>query len=184
MLQCTTTPAAKASTCSINSTTLIHIVSPLHIVAHYNHYSLYQFSATPHLHISNLAAQTGASLFLHLNAPPYLPYFRRTSTPDHFPWTYNKTESLTPKALSSSTSRVTHLISEVSPADDRALDAMWRTVGVVRGFDRWAVDWEALKGRGKGERMGLMERVVGALDMVESEELWVLERNGFRRLDF
>ncbi|KAF8175824.1 alpha-1,6-mannosyltransferase subunit [Pholiota molesta] len=136
--------------------------------------------STPHVHISNLAAQTGASLFLHLNAPPYPPSL---DTPDHPPWTYNKTESLTPQALSASASRVTHLVSEVAPADDRALDAMWRTVGVVRGFEWWAVDWEVLKGRGEGEGRGWMERVVGALGMVESEKLWVLERNGFRRLD-
>ncbi|KAF8910420.1 GPI mannosyltransferase [Gymnopilus junonius] len=30
-------------------------------------------SPPPHVHIANLAAQTGASLFLHLNSPPYYP---------------------------------------------------------------------------------------------------------------
>ncbi|KAF8648108.1 hypothetical protein AX16_006405 [Volvariella volvacea WC 439] len=33
-----------------------------------------QVDPLPHIHISNLAAQTGASLFLHLHSPPYPPY--------------------------------------------------------------------------------------------------------------
>ena len=52
-------------------------------------YLSYAFNHTVHVHISNLAAQTGASLFLQRNAPPLYPGL---AEPLHTNWTYDKTE--------------------------------------------------------------------------------------------
>ncbi|KAF9484840.1 alpha-1,6-mannosyltransferase subunit [Pholiota conissans] len=136
---------------------------------------------TPHLYISNLAAQTGASLFLHLNSPPYGPF---TPTSEQLNWTYNKTESLTPKTLSSYTSSITHIISETPPESDRYLDAQWHSVAVVRGFDRWKFDRTALKGKGDAAGKSLVTRLGDVLTIEESDKLWILERNGFKRIGF
>ena len=120
------------------------------------------------MHISNLAAQTGATLFLQLNAPPYYPTSHAPSTA----WVYNKTENLTPAALSLPTAPFTHLISEVSPADDPILRSHWKVAGVVAGFDRWTVDWVLIK----GDKAGLLRRVTEVLRMEKSDKLWILER--------
>ncbi|KAG2071808.1 hypothetical protein BDR04DRAFT_1097815 [Suillus decipiens] len=61
------------------------------------------------VHISNLAAQTGASLFLQSHSPPYIPSMTAPATND---WVY-KTESLSPHDLTTSTP-FTHLIAESS----------------------------------------------------------------------
>jgi len=122
---------------------------------------------SPHVHISNLAAQTGASLFLQLNAPPH------SSGSGASPWIYNKTENLSSTALSSSSSPFTHLISETSPASDRTLAKHWRTLATIKGFDRWAVNWSLLFGKPKGE---LFRRFPELLIFEQSDKLWILER--------
>lgn len=120
------------------------------------------------MHISNLAAQTGATLFLQLNAPPYYP--PRPAPPAV--WVYNKTENLSPAALSVSGASFTHLISELSPVEDATLRSHWKVAGVVAGFDRWAVDWVLIKGN-KG---GLLRRITEVLWMEKTDKLWILER--------
>lgn len=70
------------------------------------------------LHICNLAAQTGASLFLHENAPPYL----RDVT--SFNWKYDKTEG----ALDMG--QFTHAIVE----DIASVDG-WKVDTIVEAFN-------------------------------------------------
>ncbi|KAF8972290.1 alpha-1,6-mannosyltransferase subunit [Flammula alnicola] len=133
---------------------------------------LYPFNTAyplPNVHISNLAAQTGASLFLQLNSPPH--YF---VPPTHqSPWSYNKTENLSLASLSSTSSPFTHLISEISPSDDSHLRTHWRKVCAIKSFDRWAIDWDLFKGRNKGE---ILRHLKDVLRFEESDKLWILER--------
>ena len=91
-----------------------------------------------HVHISNLAAQTGASLFLHTHAPPFLPSIS-IPIPETHAWTYNKTEALAPAVLTRSPA-LTHLIAEAGAAQLQSFPASaWRRVEGVAGFDGWAV---------------------------------------------
>lgn len=129
-----------------------------------------------HVHISNLAAQTGASLFLQINSSPYPPT-SLVSAPSNLKapleWTYDKTESLTPQSLTAS-GAITHLISE-SPLTTipSKLQKQWQAVESVEGFDRWVVDWDLIKGKDKED---ILERLPDVLKMGKSEKLWILER--------
>ncbi|PPQ98171.1 hypothetical protein CVT26_003217 [Gymnopilus dilepis] len=143
-------------------------------------YSESDISPAPHVHISNLAAQTGASLFLQLNSPPYYrvpgnPHSGYVTAED---WRYNKTENIPLAALSSSDNAFTHLISESPPSQ---LDGnIWKSVKTIKGFDRWSIDWELLlRGSKGGEKLDLMKRLNlrQILRLVESEKLWILERD-------
>lgn len=80
-----------------------------------------------HVHIANLAAQSGASLFLHEHSYPYPTYLR---LPTHTDWIYNKTENMTPSDLTSAT-HFTHLIVE-----DRTLFSTteWLTADCIKAF--------------------------------------------------
>ena len=78
------------------------------------------------VHISNLAAQTGASLFLQTHSAPYHPSLPNPSL--GLNWTYDKTENL----VVYSPSRFTHLIAEASEPVPRG----WKKVECLRGFDR------------------------------------------------
>ncbi|KAF8910453.1 Alg9-like mannosyltransferase family-domain-containing protein [Gymnopilus junonius] len=146
-------------------------------------YPKFRTSPTPHIYVSNLAAQTGASLFLQLNAPPYYPhvpmkfelfvhpsqdaYGKRTE------WIYNKTENLSSSSFSSD-SGFTHLISEIPPSE---LDSKaWKLIKPIKSFDRWSVDWELLMKSGRQrEKMDLIKRfdLRKILKLVESEKLWI-----------
>jgi alpha-1,6-mannosyltransferase len=112
------------------------------------------------VHISNLAAQTGASLFLHEHAPPYLvpPHTRN--------WTYDKTESLPPLAFSSPHSNITHFIAESKDLHGKG----WEVVEGVEGFVRWRLDLDAI-----GSKTGV-EGVLEVVRMEREERLWILER--------
>lgn len=123
--------------------------------------------APPHIHISNLAAQSGASLFLQLHSSPHYYYQPLSTTRDE--WNYNKTENLTTSALSSSPA-ITHLISEIPPSKDPLLDAHWSTVKVIKGFDRWSIDWDILKAKGKAADL------LKVLKLVTGDKLWILAR--------
>ncbi|KAF9812463.1 hypothetical protein IEO21_06181 [Rhodonia placenta] len=130
----------------------------------FNH--LYVAQENVHVHISNLAAQTGASLFLHTHAPPNLPGLELADAFAAHNWTYNKTEHLSPKALSA-TSEVTHLIAEM---DTFAIEA-------VESFDRWSLN-TGLRGIVKQGLMDSIDALMHPLRMVKSEKLVILERKG------
>ncbi|KZT67408.1 glycosyltransferase family 22 protein [Daedalea quercina L-15889] len=135
-----------------------------------------------HVHISNLAAQTGASLFLHTHASPYLGGLDLAPLTQQ--WVYDKTEHLTPQMLSGS-KEFTHVIVE-SDGSSSSLptgfsSSYWRPVTSISGFDRWRFHprlREMVKGRGKGlvENLGVLVR---SLEMVTSEKLVILARKGY-----
>ena len=118
-----------------------------------------------HVHISNLAAQSGASLFLHTHAPPYTSALRTPSESFSTTWVYNKTESLSPQTLMSSLD-VTHLIAEEPcpiPLNG------WHKVQGIPGFRQWKIDMDIIKTRSWG-------RMNQVLSMVTGDELCILER--------
>jgi alpha-1,6-mannosyltransferase len=92
-------------------------------------------SRTSHasVHLANLAAQTGATLFTQERAPPYAPFL---PAPAGGNWTYGKTEHLAPDELSRGA--YTHLVVEAPP--DAAFARGWTELGHVRGFDGWTLD--------------------------------------------
>lgn len=127
---------------------------------------------TVHVHIANLAAQSGASLFLHTHAPPYrarlgiLPPFASAARP----WIYNKTENLTPADIAYD-SRFTHVIAE----NGDALPAgRWQVVDVIDGFQGWRVRKDVLELVSEKGLEGLWR----VLEMKRENMLWVFERHG------
>jgi alpha-1,6-mannosyltransferase len=134
---------------------------------------------TVHVHISNLAAQTGASLFLQINSPPYADTDALASS-SSFHWIYNKTESLSPSTLASSP-QFTHLIVE-SDADVQFFkkSGKWELVDCVWAFEGWKFPTtEEVKRIGKGmaelDLWNLMPK------METKEKLWIMERTGRAR---
>lgn len=127
--------------------------------------------AIVHVHISNLAAQTGASLFLHEHAPPMLSAFLPSEPHlSQSSWTYNKTESLTPSMISSSS--FTHLIAE-SP---EMAGEEWTVVEVIRGF-RWKLNPAVLLKMKTGRVWEIpLDQWTRVLEMEMNERLWTLER--------
>ena len=95
---------------------------------------------TVHVHICNLAAQTGASLFLHTHAPPYPAGLDIAPSSHSADWVYNKTEHLTPKQVTASHS-ITHVIAELT--NERAANTFaatgfpkeqWRQTAVIPAY--------------------------------------------------
>lgn len=79
--------------------------------------------ANVHIHMANLAAQSGASLFLQEHAPPYL---STSMVPqDRGRWTYDKTENL------NSLQEYTHAIVE-----DLAMVDGWKVNSTILSFER------------------------------------------------
>ncbi|KAF7362438.1 Mannosyltransferase [Mycena venus] len=124
-------------------------------------------------HIGNLALQSGASLFTHVHAPPYLAFL----APSPVQWVYDKTDN--PPSYAG----YTHIVGEeASPPTAggsafgfmRKKDAGWAELGHVDAFERWALDLGLLR-QGK-EGMGMLERAQGVLRLEEKTRLWVLER--------
>nr|CAH8845452.1 unnamed protein product [Trichobilharzia regenti] len=78
-----------------------------------------------HVHICNLAAQTGVTRFLQI----------------HDKWMYNKTEGIEKDFNALSTSNFTHLISEISSIDDeedvnqRLLSSSFKRLYQVNSFN-------------------------------------------------
>ena len=122
-----------------------------------------------HVHISNLAAQTGASLFLQTHARPEFPF---TPAITHGNWTYDKTESLRPRDLAAATG-ITHLISEFRPEEEGWSKREWSVVESVRGYEKWVINLDALKGKYKGD---LVSMVGALLQMEVTEKLWIVEK--------
>jgi len=134
-------------------------------------HQLYPQYPPVHVHISNLAAQTGASLFLQLNAVPFPPaVYRRKDYRQGSSWTYNKTESLTIEDLTGSKS-ITHLIAESKP--DEYVQRHWKVVESVESFKQWKLDWDIMKLRSSELTR---ERLANVIQMHKEEKLWILER--------
>lgn len=127
-----------------------------------------------HVHISNLAAQSGASLFLHTHAPPYRERLGVLPPADsavyNHPWIYNKTENLTLAHIAYS-SEFTHVIAESS---DALPVGRWEIVDVVDGFQGWKVRRDIL---GLVRKRGL-QGLWGVLEMKKAEKLWIFEKRG------
>lgn len=148
-----------------------------------------RFSHLPEarIHICNLAAQTGASLFLQVHSPPYAPHLRPPSQPA-LNWTYSKTDAtLAPDDFNNS--NFTHLILESSPGTSigklgwsdlvEVKGAQWRVVHETPTFERWKISptWiRAFKQRSLKELKGLVEEGVWPMSMKTSTALWILER--------
>ena len=140
---------------------------------------------TVHVHISNLAAQTGASLFLHEYSPPY---FFPSPNNTTYAWTYNKTEHLTPRDFTSprqgdgagvdvGTTPFTHLIVEskdveelVEVREEEGGRVRWEVVECVKGFDRVSVRWGASEAEGIWARIPFVE-------VVREDQLCILKRS-------
>ncbi|KAI0787333.1 Alg9-like mannosyltransferase family-domain-containing protein [Fomes fomentarius] len=134
---------------------------------------IYASEENVHVHICNLAAQTGASLFLHNNAPPFVSSLNGTH---HTSWVYDKTENLTLDDLTRS-EEITHLIVEAFSHSPSALAAKgWTEVAVVDGFDGWRFNWNVRSALKDGLFEGV-KRSGGALEMVRSEKLIILKRD-------
>lgn len=120
------------------------------------------------VHISNLAAQTGASLFLQSHSPPYIPSMAATATND---WVYNKTENLSPRDLTASMP-LTHLITESSVEFIRS--GRWKLVDSVRGFSGWK--WKLPRG-GIAKVLEIpLHQWLSVLEMETHDQLYILER--------
>lgn len=123
-----------------------------------------------HVHIGNLAAQSGASLFLHAHSPPYRPHLGivPSSTSATHPWVYNKTENLTPANIAHDSS-FTHAI-----AEDRdllpvgSLDA----VEVIDGFRGWKIRNDVLR---LVRKNGLLIGLWNVFEMKKDNELFIFE---------
>lgn len=128
--------------------------------------------APPHVHICNLAAQSGTTLFHHLHAPPYHPallLWPNTAPPMH-PWTYNKTENLTIADLSTS-SHFTHLISEVPPTEPE-ITKHWRLMKSIPAFDGVTLDEDLLLRKPQE----LPWRIRTLIKIEQKDQLWIYER--------
>ncbi|KAL5486268.1 ECM39 [Sanghuangporus weigelae] len=136
-------------------------------------------SQNMHVHISNLAAQTGASLFLQTHSPPY-PSFLPSLESTQNNWIYNKTENLTPSDITSSR-HFTHAIVEASDLDSNAFPlASWEVVKCVSAFDGFRVVRGVSGASGLGGEMemkggGIWESIP-RLRVVYSDKLCILSR--------
>ena len=118
-----------------------------------------------HVHVSNLAAQTGASLFLQTYSAPY---YSSLPTPSGLNWVYNKTENLT----GYSQSQFTHLIAEATNPVPRG----WKKVDCIEGFDRWSLNLDVLK-RDTSDWGTLLRVSRQILTREMSDKLCILERS-------
>jgi alpha-1,6-mannosyltransferase len=124
-----------------------------------------------HVHIGNLAAQSGSSLFLHTHSPPYRPDLGivSPSTSTAHPWIYNKTENLTPADIAYDSS-FTHAIAEDT---DRLPVGSLHAVEVIDGFRGWKLRNDVLRLiRENGLLMGLWK----VFEMKKDIDLFIFER--------
>ena|SRR6267154_3684113 len=131
-----------------------------------------------HVHIGNLAAQSGASLFLHTHSPPYRPDLGIVSPPISVahPWIYNKTEDLTPADIAAYDSSFTHAIAEDT---DLLPVGSLHAVEVIDGFRGWKIRNDVLRLiRENGLLIGLWK----VFEMKKDIELFILEKYYYNSL--
>ncbi|KAI9507337.1 glycosyltransferase family 22 protein [Russula earlei] len=131
-----------------------------------------RYAETPHVHvhIANLAAQSGASLFLQTHAPPYasrLGILPPAISATH-PWIYNKTENLPPVDIAYN-SLFTHAIAE---SRDALPAGRWEVVDVIDGFGGWKVRKDVLRLVNKKGLEGLLR----IIEMKKENKLWIFEK--------
>lgn len=128
--------------------------------------------APPHVHICNLAAQSGVTLFQHLHAPPQPSLLLGShSVAPSLPWTYNRTENLSLADISSA-SHFTHIISEVSPSDPDVIQS-WRLLKEIPAFHRVVFNKNILLERPHT----LQRRAFDIFSIEQKNQLWIYERN-------
>lgn len=86
-------------------------------------------------------------------------------------WVYNKTESLSPRDLTTSTP-LTHLIAE-SPLEFTRT-GRWRLVDSVQGFSRWK--WNLPRGGIAKVLEVPLHQWLSVLEMETNDQLYILER--------
>ncbi|KAI0819273.1 Alg9-like mannosyltransferase family-domain-containing protein [Trametes gibbosa] len=129
-----------------------------------------------HVHISNLAAQTGASLFLQSHAPPFLSGLPPPSAYGRpVDWVYDKTEHLTINEMTVAP-HITHLIAEIPELTPAAM-SHWTPVAVVDGFDGWALDTHSVKKAFEASLREGLSAITSLLEMRRSEKLAILKRS-------
>lgn len=146
------------------------------------HSILMAHAYTVHVHMSDLATQTGASLFLQtqsLPCPTLLPNFQSNITSSATGWTYSKIDGTTKFASLTADHRITHLITEITNAGDIK---GWKVAGIVNG-STWKMDWRTFAdmkaGRlWKGGVVRASERLLQLWTMKGENKLWILERSG------
>jgi len=125
-----------------------------------------------HVHIDNLAAQTGASLFLQEHAPPHHASYHKSptsvfaSSPSAH-WIYNKTEHLSPQEITAA-KHFTHVITE-SP--DAFAAGRWTKVESVSSFNGFR-----RKGISAPRGDQLLLDALSPIQPAYTERLWILER--------
>lgn len=135
-----------------------------------------------HVHMSDLATRTGASLFLQtqsLPCPTILPNFQSNTTPPATGWTYFKIDGPTKFASLTADHRITHLITEIVKASD--ING-WKVTGIVNG-SAWKMDWGTIADMKSGGlwRDGVVrasERLLRLWTMKGEIKLFILERSG------
>jgi alpha-1,6-mannosyltransferase len=123
---------------------------------------------TVHVHIANLAAQSGASLFLHTHAPPYRSPLGIRSPTISAAWIYNKTENLAPTHIAYD-SVFTHVIAE---SRDSLPAGRWEVVDAIDGFRGWKVRKDIW---GLASEKGL-KGLWRVIEMRKEYKLWIFER--------
>jgi alpha-1,6-mannosyltransferase len=130
-----------------------------------------------HVHIGNLAAQSGASLFLHTHSPPYRPHLGIVppSISAAHPWIYNKTENLTLADIAYDSS-FTHAIAE--DIDLLPVGSLY-TVEGIDGFRGWKIRNDVLR---LVRKNGLLIGLWKVFEMKKDIELFIFDRNYYNSL--
>ncbi|KAF5342526.1 hypothetical protein D9611_002046 [Ephemerocybe angulata] len=131
-----------------------------------------------HVHISNLAAQTGASLFTQIYSQPQWDGIGDRNVN----WVYNKTEGLSLAELTGYSSPFTHLIVEELPPKSVLRRRGWKVVRAVRAYGgvnlRLEVLEESVRSVLKDPSLvySAFEGLKGVVNVRREEKLWILER--------
>lgn len=131
-----------------------------------------------HVHISNLAAQTGASLFTQRHSEPQWHHDESTIGSQ---WVYDKTEGLTVDKLMDATSPYTHLILEEMPSEKMLKKRGWRVVSAINALERVRVQPAAMKAALRSftkdpSLAAVMESLQNVVRIERPEKLWIVER--------